>query len=237
MGTIETFLFPVLRTAASFIILMIVTLMIGKHINAHKTHYSFALSITIGSIIANMAFDSAIPFMQIFISFLTIVLLFYLFLILCSKSRTVRKWVSGRPSVLIENGKVLEHNMKKISFSLDDLNQQLREAGVFDYNELEHVMLEVSGQLSIKKKNIHQALTKKDHGVPLKEESMPRELIMDGEIIEKNLNETYSKEWIIEQCKRRNVNVQDVFYAVINSTGSLFVDEYKDHLKSPTHVE
>ncbi|TGB02511.1 DUF421 domain-containing protein [Halobacillus salinus] len=233
----ETFLFPVLRTISSFIILLIVTLIIGKHINSHKTHYSFALSITIGSIIANMAFDSAIPFIQILVSFLTIVLMFYLFLFLSAKSRKIRKWFSGRPTVLIEDGKILEHNMKKLKFSLDDLDQHLRELGEFDFNELDYVLLEVSGQLSIQKKDRFQPVTKQDLHLPSKNISIPRELIMDGRIVEKNVNETYTKAWITQQCRSRNLEIKDVFYAVINSSGTLFIDQYKDNLQSPSDVE
>ena len=42
----EDTLIPILRTGFSFIILILVTLVIGKHMNPHKNHYSFALSIT-----------------------------------------------------------------------------------------------------------------------------------------------------------------------------------------------
>ena len=234
---IETYLFPIFRTLASFIILIIVTLMIGKHINSHKTHYSFALSITIGSIIANMAFDSAIPFKEMLVSFITIIFIFYCFLVLSAKSRHIRAWFSGSPTVLIENGKILEHNMRKIKFSLDDLDQHLRELGVFDLNELEFVFLEVSGQLSIKKKAEYEPVSRKDLRLPAEREGIPRELIMDGKFIEKNLNETYSKQWVLQECKKRKLELKDVFYAVINSNGSLFIDQYEDHLRSPTDVE
>ncbi|MBA2173412.1 DUF421 domain-containing protein [Halobacillus locisalis] len=233
----ETYLFPIFRTIASFVILIIVTLMIGKHINSHKTHYSFALSITIGSIIANMAFDSAIPFKEMLVSFITIIFIFYCFLVLSAKRRHIRAWFSGSPTVLIENGKILEHNMRKIKFSLDDLDQHLRELGVFDLNELEFVFLEVSGQLSIKKKEKYEPVSRKDLQLPAEKEGIPRELIMDGKLIEKNLNETYSKQWVLQECKKRNLELKDVFYAVINSNGSLFIDQYEDHLRSPTDVE
>lgn len=234
---IASFLFPILRTVSSFIILIFVTLIIGKHINSHKTHYSFALSITIGSIIANMAFDSAIPFIEIFVSFLTIVVMFYLFLTLSSKSRKIREWFSGRPTVLIEDGKIMEHNMKKLKFSLDDLDQHLRELGEFNFNELDYVMLEVSGQLSVQKKDRYQQVNKQDLHLPTEDSSIPRELIMDGRVVEKNLNKTYSHRWLIQQCRNRHLEVEDVFYAVINSSGTLFIDAYKDHLRSPTDVE
>lgn len=69
----EEILIPVLRTVGSFMILILVTLAIGKHINSHKNHYGFALSVTIGSYIANMGFDTNLKFKEMFISFLVLV--------------------------------------------------------------------------------------------------------------------------------------------------------------------
>ncbi|MGM0901731.1 MAG: hypothetical protein ACQEXB_11635 [Bacillota bacterium] len=58
-------LIPIMRTSVSFIILVIVTFSIGKHINSHKNHYSFALSITIGSFFAKMSFDTPLSFKEV----------------------------------------------------------------------------------------------------------------------------------------------------------------------------
>ena len=233
----EDTLIPILRTGFSFIILILVTLVIGKHINPHKNHYSFALSITIGSFIANMGFDTNLKFKEMFISFLVLLIMFYLIMVLSSRSRNARKWLSGRPTVLIEKGKVLDNNMKKIKFSIDDLNQLLREKDVFNIFEVEYALLEVSGELSILKKKPFQNTTKQDLNLPISSESLPVELIMDGKIIKKNATGIYNHKWIEVECKKRNVSIEEIYYAVINSSGYLFIDKYDDKLSSPIDVE
>ena len=233
----EDLLLPIWRTGVSFIILVLVTFSIGKHINPHKNHFSFALSVTIGSFIANMGFDTKIDFKEMLSSFLVLVLLFYLFMVLSSRSRGLRKWLSGRPTVLIEKGKLLDKNMKKIKFSIDDLNQFLREKDIFNISEVEYALLEVSGELSILKKKPFQNTIKQDLNIPYSPESIPIELIMDGEIIDKNAVGPYHQKWIESECKKRNVQIEDVYYAVVNSSGTLFIDMYKDKILSPTDVE
>ncbi|MFP5111438.1 DUF421 domain-containing protein [Bacillaceae bacterium C204] len=233
----EDTLIPILRTAVSFMLLILVTLAIGKHINSHKNHYSFALSVTIGSFIANMGFDTNLKFKEILISFLVLVLMFYLFMVLSSRSRSFRKWLSGKPTLLIEKGKLLDNNMKKVKFSIDDLNQLLREKDIFNIFEVEYALLEVSGELSILKKIPFQNVIKKDLNLPNSLESLPVELIMDGKIIEKNASGIYKREWIEAEFKRRNLRIEEIYYAVVNSDGYLFVDKYEDKLTSPTDVE
>lgn len=139
--------------------------------------------------------------------------------------------------MLIEEGKVLDHNMKKMKFSLDDLNQLLREKDVFDITQVEYALLEVSGELSVLKKEPFQPTTRSDFQLPSSPISLPVEVIMEGELVSKNLTGDYSKEWVLSQCQMRNVSLKDIYYAVINSKGNLFIDKYDDGLTRPTDVE
>ena len=148
-----------------------------------------------------MGFDTNLKFKEMLISFLVLILMFYLFMVLSSRSRSFRKWLSGRPTVLIEKGKLLDKNMKKVKFSIDDLNQHLREKEIFNIAEVEYAMLEVNGELSILKKVPFQNAIKKDFNLPISSESLPVELVMDGKIIEKNASGIYCREWIEAELK------------------------------------
>ncbi|WP_163099515.1 DUF421 domain-containing protein [Peribacillus alkalitolerans] len=222
----ENILEAVFRSIASYIILILVTYFVGKNINSHKNYYSFAFSVTLGSFIANMGFNINIDFLTFLFSFTTVILMFYVSLLLSTRSQKLRKWLSGRPTILVEHGKILDENMKKIKFTVDDLTQRMRELGVFDINEVEFALLEASGELSILKRNEFKETTIKDFHFPLSKVPLPIELIMDGKIILKNLNSHYNLQWIQKECDKRNLKVEDIYYAVINSNGSLFVDTY-----------
>ena len=122
--------------------------------------------------------------------------------------------------------------MKKIRYTLDDLNQQLREQGIFDVFEVEYALLEVSGKLSVLKKKKYQNVAIKDFfpNQMIQTVNIPIELIMDGVIVEKNLNDQYSRRWLDQQLQTRNLNMKDVYYAVISSNGSLIIDLYNDRV-------
>ncbi|OIK16292.1 DUF421 domain-containing protein [Bacillus sp. MUM 116] len=229
----------IFRTLVSYFILMVVTYWLGKQVNAHKNYYNFALSISIGSFIANMAFDIDLKFFPMLASFLTLMIIYFAMSYISANSRLFRKWFSGQPTVIIENGKLLDSNMKKVKYTLDHLNLQLREQGIFDIVEVEYALLEVSGNLSVLKKTPYQLVTKKDLNLnqPNQKNTLPIELIMDGEVIEKNLNGPYSRQWLEQELKTRRLEIKNIHYAVIGTNGSFFIDLYQDHLKSPVDKE
>ena len=172
-------------------------------------------------------------------SFFTLIILYFCFSYLSSKYRRFRMWISGRPTVIMEDGKILDRNMQKVRYTLDDLNQQLRELGVFDINEVEYALLEVSGKLSVLKKTNYQLLKKVDLFPNAGNQIViqPLELIMNGKIIEKNFNKKYSRQWLDEELAYKKLNLKDVQYAVISSNGRLFIDLYNDQLTAPIDKE
>lgn len=235
----EDIISSILRTVVSYFVLMTVMLWIGKQVNSHTNYYNFALSVTLGAFIANMGFDTNLHFTPMLASFLALILMYFFFSLISAKSRPFRRWLSGQSTVIIDKGKILEVNMKKVRFTLDDLNQLLREQGIFDIFEVEYAILEVSGNLSIMKKTQYQNISKKDFNPNNynQEIMLPIELIMNGSLVEKNFNKNYSRQWLYQELKTRNLQIKDIQYAVISSNGSLFIDLYDDHLHSPLDVE
>lgn len=72
---------------------------------------------------------------------------------------------------------------------------------------------------------------------PFKEMNLPVELIMDGEIIHKNLTSQYTEQWINLELSNRQLQLNQVLYAVVSTNGMLYVDVYKDQLSAPTDRE
>jgi len=65
------------------------------------------------------------------------------------KSIYARRFFGGVPTVLIQNGKIIEDNLKKERFNVNDLLEELRIQGVFDINNVEFAILETNGKISI----------------------------------------------------------------------------------------
>lgn len=221
-----------LRTILSFILIMVITRFLGKTTVAQMTFHDFVAAITLGSLTANLAFNIDESILQSIVSLITFSVIAYLLMVVSLKSRTLRKWFSGQPTVLIQDGKILEQNMRKLKFTLDTLNQELREKNIFNIEEVQYAVLELNGKLSVLRKPEYLPVTRKDLNLHLNtKQTFPVELIMDGKIIDDNLRQNrIDKEWLLSQVKARGLSVEDVNYAVKSSNGNLFFDVYEDRL-------
>ncbi|TDF98097.1 DUF421 domain-containing protein [Paenibacillus piri] len=229
----------IIRSAMAFTLIMLITRIIGKHTISRMTYHDFVASITLGAITGNIAFNTHLKTWHLILSFLTFSGIVYLVSFISLKSRWSRKWLAGRPTVVIEKGKILEQNLRKIHFSLDALNQELREKDIFDPQEVEYAILELNGKLSVLKKPEYCPVTRKDLGltgsaVP----QFPVELVMDGKILTDNLRQSgLTTGWLARQLREHGVSAEEVCYAVKGTNGELFYDLYEDRIRHPVDQE
>jgi uncharacterized membrane protein YcaP (DUF421 family) len=169
-----------IRTITSLVLLLLIARILGKQTISNMTFHDFVTGITLGAIAANFAFNVNIKSWHFILSFIGITITSYLLSVIAMKSRNMRKWISGSPTVIIEGGKILEGNMKRVRYTIDSLNQSLREKDIFNIEEVDYAVLEDNGKLSVLKKEQYRSLTKKDLNIKSKTIFFPVELIMDG---------------------------------------------------------
>jgi uncharacterized membrane protein YcaP (DUF421 family) len=227
-----------IRTITALIILLLIARIVGKQTISNMTFHDFVTGITVGAIAANLAFNKKIEVRYFILSLIVITITSYALSVIAIKSRKLRKWISGSPTVMIENGNILEGNMKKVRYTMDSLNQSLREKEIFNIEEVEYALLEDNGKLSVLKKDEYRNVTKKDLNISSNSAIFPVELIMDGEIMEENLKRNdLQKEWLVKELEHRNKKISDVFYAVRGTRKQIIFDFYEDNINKPIDKE
>ncbi|MDR6882548.1 DUF421 domain-containing protein [Bacillus sp. 3255] len=232
------------RSIAAFVLLLVITRFIGKKTLSNMNIHEFVTTIILGAIAANLAFNEKIASSHLLISLLVFTVTSWIISFLTLKSRNTEKWLFGKPSVLIEDGKLLEDHMKKNKYTLDSLNEMLREKDIFDIAEVQYALLENNGKLSVLKKKEYRTLTLQDYQSqshlqgkpqPKKPKSKyPIELIMEGKVIPEHMQEAGMETQSLEQAVRsKGYALGDVFYAVRGTDGKLYFDFYADRLSSP----
>lgn len=227
------------RTLIAFVLLICIAHLLGKQTIAQMTYHDFIASLMLGTIAGNLTFNTSIRSSN----FITALIIFsgitFLATLISLKNRNTRALLSGEPTVVIENGKILEENMKKLKFTMDSLNQALRGKDAFDIDEVEYAIVEADGHLSVLKKPPHRNVTKKDLGIFTPTHSaFPIELIMDGQIVDKNFTQNHlTKSWLFTELEQRGLALPSVSYCVRGTNGQLYFDLYKDKITSPVDIE
>jgi uncharacterized membrane protein YcaP (DUF421 family) len=229
----------IIRSISAFIILLLGSRLLGKQTISQMNNFNFIAAISIGAITANLCFNTRVKIPDLILAYVIFILTVYIISYVSLKSRKARKFLAGNPTVVVQNGKILENNMKKMHYTIDYLNQQLREKDVFNINEVLFALLEPNGTISVVKKPQFRPVTIQDlHLKYTKEGMLPIELIMDGKFVDKNIIEnglTYS--WLESEIQNRGLKISDIVYAVLLSEKELYIDCYNDYIHSPIDAE
>jgi len=227
-----------IRTVAAFGTLFIVARLLGKQQLSQLTFYEYITGITMGDIGASIAIDSDRSPLYYMFALVAFAILTFGMGVITEKSRPLRKLIEGEPVVLVHNGKILEHNMAKSGYNMENLMMQLRERDAFDINEVEFAIAETDGYLTVLKKSQHRPVTPADLGIDTKYEGVPSELIVDGQVIHQNLKQNHLDEaWLIAQLNSLGYNSpKEITYASLDSEGNLYVDDRRDRLDPMTDI-
>lgn len=218
------------QTVASFLILLLLTRLLGKQQVSQLTFYEYLNGITFGSIAANMATDDLANAPDHLVGLVTYGILTLLVSWLALKNRNFRKALAGEPVIVIQDGNILEDNLRKMHMDLDELTMLLRAENIFDYKELELAIVEQSGALSVMKKPAYQGVTRQDLHLHAKSKGLAVEVIIDGQIVYENLRAMdLDGKWLVEQLRQRKIaKASQVCLATVNKQRQLQIDLFDD---------
>ena len=139
------------------------------------------------------------------------------------RSIGVRRFLCGKPVILIENGKISPENLRKTRVTLDELTMHLREKDIFDLSTVKFAILETNGQISTLLHGKDQPPTAKDRGTKVTENQLPITLISDGKLMDENLSLAQKDlSWLHRELKKRSCTPEDVFLLTIDSGGKIY---------------
>ena len=218
------------RGIIAFLTLLIFTRILGKQQVSELTFFDYIHGITIGSIAATLTTDLSSRAWPHWVGLATWTAAVWFLQWVSLRSRAVAKYINGEPVILIMNGQIMEKNLKKMRYTLDDLLIQLRHRGIFDLKEVEFALLETTGQLSVLKKSQYAPVTPHDLKIPTKYKGLSTELIYDGKVIDINLKRfNLDRAWLEQQLKAQGIqSPREVFLALLNTEGELYVNRYQD---------
>lgn len=218
------FLNIVILSVVSFAVLFVLSKLMGFRAIAELSFFDYVVGITIGSVAAEMCTNLDIEWWKGVTAMAVYTLLDVLFIVLSQKSIKARRIISGLPIILIDNGKIIKHNVKKARIELDDLISYARLSGYFNLSDIQYAIMETSGKISFMPVPQQRPLNPSDFNFTPERESLQVNVIMDGKVVENNLAQAgITKKELVRRVHKRNKEIKDIFLATMDSNKVLTI--------------
>lgn len=228
-----------IRAISSLITLFLVTKMLGKKQVSQLSLFDYVIGISIGNFAAEMTINLESNEINGIWAVVLFGLFAYLISILTMKSIWLRRFFMGTPTILIQDGKILESNLKKAKFDINDMLEEIRIAGYFDLSQVEYAIMEANGTLSVLPKPDYKPLTPKDMGIKVEREGLCSNIIIDGKIMHNNLkNIKKDEKWLNKQLKVKGYSdISKILLATIDVNEKLVIYERNYNIDSKDVLE
>ena len=139
------------------------------------------------------------------------------------RSIRLRRLLCGKPVILIENGRIVEENLRRTHVNLDELTMHLREQEIFDLTEVKFAILETNGQLSTLLFAKDRPASARDAGIRASETELPVTLVSDGNLMRENLAVAKRDEkWVEKELQKRNCSLSQALLLTVDRTGKVY---------------
>ncbi len=176
-----------LRTLILFVCLLTATRLMGKRQLGELEPSELVVAVLISDIAAHPLQDISIPMLNALVPIVILPCFEIIITMLSLKSMRFRGFVCGRPSIIIENGRIIEREMRRSRVSLDELAHALRRKDIVDIGSVRCAVLETDGSLSALLYASEKPPSAADLGAAPQDKPLPVVLINDGRLLSENL--------------------------------------------------
>lgn len=192
------------------------------------TLFNFISALVLGELVGNALYDKEVGLLEILVGIFSWGILMFSMQLITQKSMRARKFLEGRPTIIVYKGKIRHKVLKKNRIDLNQFMHLLRDKNTFSIREVEFAVLETDGTINVVKKSDYEIPTKADHGMPKNPPSLPIAVISDGQLIKENLRRSGLNEiWLKKELRKKGIDhFPEVFYAEWKEGDSLYVETY-----------
>ncbi|MGN0458362.1 MAG: DUF421 domain-containing protein [Eubacterium sp.] len=216
----------IIRAIIIYIFVAVAVRIMGKRQVGELKPQELVITILISAVATVPLEDNSMPLSYSLLP----ILIFISFEILSSaismKSLWFRNLLQGKPIFIIKNGVLQQNELTRLRFTIDDLVDATRQAGVFDISEIENAVVETNGTLSVQQKSEYAPLNANAMGKQTKKASLPITIVMDGKPVTEYFNGTsYKLSEIEDICSANYIKAEDLLLLNIDENGNVYYIE------------
>lgn len=212
------------RTIILYVLIIVGVRLMGKRQVGELEPSELVLALLIADLAAVPMQDFGIPLLSGIIPILTLLSVTMIISVISMKSVTFRAILCGRPSIIVENGKLHQQEMAKNRFTVDELMEELRMKGVTDISTVKYAILETNGQISVLPYSEQKPPVRQDFNIQAQENGLPLVIINDGRLLERNLKlRGYDLKWLDKQLTLHGVKKpKEVYLLTVDELGTVY---------------
>lgn len=208
------------RTVILYLVLIAVIRLMGKRQIGEMEPAEFVVTMLVANLAAIPMQDSGIPLLTGLIPILTVLGVELVLSFLMLHSGLLRRFFCGKPVILIDNGKLLQGNLRMTRVTLDELAGKIREKDVLDISQVQYAILETDGNVSVFPFPQYLPASARDAGVTAKEQYLPIVLIEDGRLFEENLQKAgKGLQWMEDTLRARGAEQSTTLLLTVDGSG------------------
>lgn len=217
IGDSMEFLYVVVLSLVSIAVLFIITKLMGYRQISEMSFFDYVVGISIGSIAAEMATNIDIEWWKGVTAMVLYGMVGIFLSVITQKSIKARKFISGTPIILMENGKINKDSLKKARIEVNDLLTSARENGYFNIGDIDYAIMETTGKITFLPVALKRQLTPKDFNFSPEREGLYVNVIIDGKVMKDDLK--YAKMTLPQleaELKKQNKKAEDILLATVD---------------------
>ena len=216
------------RAIVLYIIVLIVMRLMGKREIGQLQPFELAISIMIADLASLPMTETGVPISNGIIPILGLLVMHLVISMLNMKSTKIREIICGKPSILIFRGKIDEEVLKRERFTINELEERLRDNNIFNIGDVEYAVLETSGQVTVIPKPNKRPTTPEDFNMEPKYEGIPYDLVVDGKVMYKNLEKIGKNYvWLQKQTEKFGIKPEEALIVTIDGDNQFFCQPLK----------
>ena len=204
-------------------IVLIVMRFMGKREIGQLQPFELAISIMIADLATIPMSEIGIPIFNGIVPILGLLVMHLVISVINIKSISLRKFICGKPSILIYRGKIDEQVLKKERFTINELQERLRRNNIVNLGDVEYAILETSGEVTVIQKPEKRGTIPEDFNIVPEYEGIPYDLVIDGKVINENLKKLGKNyTWLEKQLIPFKMKPEEALVVTIDGKNQIF---------------
>ncbi len=207
-----------LRTIVLYLVLILSIRLMGKRQIGQMEASEFVVTMLVANLASIPMQDAAIPLYSGLVPILTVLGVELVLSGLILHSVALRRFFCGKPVILIDNGKILQENLRKTRVTLDELTGHLREKDVLDLSSVQYAILETDGNLSVFPYPRFRPAAAQDAKIRTEQQFLPVTIIEDGWFSGENLKKAGKDEaWLRTILEEKGAGLRDTLLLTVDA--------------------